>query len=105
MLMSTSALPPTSTEKVPTLYPSLLQRVSRAISYNTLGEPFLVLIIVIILFGSFLQSLRAVFVLRLRKSVFVCRSSVGLQKDAEETVGTEACCLILALTLLKPVMV
>lgn len=59
--MSTSALPPTSTEKPPTLYPSLLRRVSRAVSYNTLGEPFLVLIIIIILFRSFQQSLRAVF--------------------------------------------
>lgn len=41
--------------------------------------------------------------LRWRCSVVVSRSSVGLQKDAEETVGT--CCLILAVTSTKPVKV
>lgn len=37
--------------------------------------------------------------------LFVSRTTNGLQKDAGEAAGAHACCLILAVTLLEPVMV
>lgn len=44
MLMSINASPPISMERLSTLYPSLLQKVSLTVSYDILCEPFLVLI-------------------------------------------------------------
>lgn len=98
MLMSTSASPPTRTERPPSPHRSLWQKVSPSTSNRTLVWTFLNPVI--------LFSLR-VFSRSASGNVWVClcfsRSSAGLQKDAEETVG--ACCLILTLTLPKPVRI